>query len=95
MLCTILMGITLNIQRFNRLDKHHSVEEPSHYVKKQYAHKVAEGLSLQNGSLPGVDLIRFDSCRIEKQQTSGLSFGAFNILLIDKHKLALPLESGS
>lgn len=66
------------------------VTAPSCSTEKILTHKIAEGLSLQSGRLPGVELVRFESCRIEKQRMGGFSFGAFNMLVIDDLKIALP-----
>jgi len=59
-------------------------------ARKIFTHHVARGLSIQSGAFPGTDLVRFESCRIEKQRKGGFSFGAFNVLVIDGLEVGLP-----
>jgi hypothetical protein len=92
-----LLGMMLLLVGLNArwIAEHLGQDEPSETTRptqKIYTHKVAEGLSMQSGALPGVELIRFDSCRIEKKSNGGFSFGAFNILVIDNLKIAFPEE---
>jgi len=60
---------------------------------KTYTHPVADGFSLQSGAFPGVQLVGFDSCRIEKQTRGGFSFGAFNKLVFDRLSVCVPMDS--
>jgi len=92
LLCVLLMGVGLNARRIGRWIDQDVAEDPLLPAEKTYTHAVAEGLSVQCGALPGVELVRFASCRIEKQYKGGFSFGAFNILIIDKLKITLPSE---
>ena len=93
MLCTVVLGVGLNAHRLAELLDSGGQDQVSLPSAKAYTHLIAEGLSLQSGALPGVELVRFDSCRIEKQHRSGFSLGGFNVLAIDNLKLVLPPQA--
>lgn len=58
--------------------------------KKTYTIELANGLDYRLGAYPKIRLLHFDGCRIEKRKYSGFSFGAFNILVIDRLEIILP-----
>ncbi|WP_136079910.1 hypothetical protein [Pontiella desulfatans] len=88
--CAVLLGVGLNAHRLPGIADAPPDSVDSVPSAKIYTHEVAEGMSIQSGALPGVRLVEFDSCRIEKQRKGGFSFGAFNILVIDQLKIAIP-----
>ena len=58
---------------------------------KRYAFDVAEGFRLRNPKLP-VDSIAFRACRVEKMRRGALTFGGFNVLIVDGLVLNLPFD---
>ncbi len=91
-LAGLLLVVGMNAHRLGAWVEKRSDAPSSAPARKDLAHHVASGLSIQSGTFPGADLVRFKSCRIEKQGTGGFSFGAFNVLVIDGLEVGLPTD---
>lgn len=61
--------------------------------QKQYVRAVAEGVRFREFRNPGVDRFAFEGCRVEKRRSGAVTFGAFNVLVVDGLVLNLPEES--
>ncbi|VGO19161.1 hypothetical protein [Pontiella sulfatireligans] len=89
----LFLAVGLNALRIGKwLEKR--ADTPSlDAAHKEYTHNVAEGLAVRNGAYPEIDLLRFESCKIQKQTKGGFSFGAFNVLVIDGLEVAAPPQT--
>lgn len=70
-----------------RVDVHKSAP------KKVYQQPLGEGVCIQSGAYPDLELIRFESCRVEKQKIGGFALGGFNILYISDLEMTVPVAS--
>lgn len=52
-------------------------------AKKMFSADVAKGVRLRDFEHFGVDLLAFERCSIEKLQRGGVTFGAFNVLVLE------------
>ncbi len=50
---------------------------------KRYSHLVAEGVRYRDTQNFGFDRLAFDRCRVEKRRRGAITFGAFNVLVLD------------
>ena len=57
---------------------------------KKFSTEVAEGFRYRDFENFGVDLLAFESCRIEKMRRGAVTFGAFNVLVLDNVVITLP-----
>ncbi len=89
-LAGLLLVVGMNAHRLGTWMEKRSDAPSAAPSRKDLVHHVASGLSIQSGAFPGADLVRFKSCRIEKQRKGGFSFGAFNVLVIDELEVGLP-----
>jgi hypothetical protein len=92
-LCAMLLLVGLNAHRLGSAIMGLPDNEPASLNSKEYTRSVAQGLAVQSGSFPGVDLVRFESCRIEKQTKGGFSCGGFNVLVMDGLEICLPPDA--
>lgn len=60
--------------------------------EKRYSKRVAEGVRYRDYEHLGNDLFSFKSCRVEKRRSGAITFGAFNVLIIDDLVVNLPVE---
>jgi hypothetical protein len=60
--------------------------------QKQYERLVAEGVRCRDYQNFGHDLLSFKSCRVEKRRSGALTFGGFNVLVVDELVVNLPAE---
>lgn len=69
-------------------------QQPNERVRanQSFERTVAEGMRLYNPKT-GVDIIRFDACRIEKLRIGVFILGAFDVLCLDGLVLNLPLPA--
>lgn len=66
-------------------------DAPSELVKqKSFSRVIAEGVRYRDYQSIGVDRFAFKSCRIEKRRKGAITFGAFNMLVVDGLVLNLP-----
>lgn len=91
----LLLVVGLNALRIGDIFKSGEKESPVIIKPKILTREVVKGFSIQTGQYPGEDLIRIESCRIEKQRKGGFSFGAFNVLVIDRLEICLPPDKPS
>lgn len=61
---------------------------------KRYATEVAEGVRLRDFRHFGIDLLSFKSCRIEKLRRGPVTFGAFNVLVLEEVVVHLVPSAG-
>ena len=59
---------------------------------KVFSTDVMEDVRLRDFQHFGVDLLAFQSCRIEKLRRGAVTFGAFNVLVLDSVTVNLPSE---
>jgi hypothetical protein len=90
----LLLAVGLNANRIGEWLMNPRGPETAEPVHKDYTHQLPRGLSIRSGAFPEIDLIRFESCRIRKQNVGGFSLGAFNVLVIDQLEVVLPSPSG-
>jgi len=57
---------------------------------KEFSRLIAEGFRYRDMALIGVDRCSFKSCHIEKMKKGHLTFGAFNVLVIDGLLVNIP-----
>ena len=57
---------------------------------KQFATEVAEGVRFRDFQNYGIDLLVFKSCRVEKLRRGAVTFGAFNVLVLEHVVVNLP-----
>ena len=68
-----------------------SVRPPPEQTKqKVFSRLVAEGFRYRDFENPGVDRFAFERCHVEKRRQGALTFGAFNVLVVDGLVLNLP-----
>ena len=60
--------------------------------RKRYEYDLAEGFRLRHSRFP-VDSVSFKSCRVEKMRKGPLTFGGFNVLLVEGLVLNLPFPN--
>jgi hypothetical protein len=60
--------------------------------QKSFSRVVAEGVRYRDYQSLGVDRFSFKSCRVEKRRKGAITFGAFNMLVVDCLVLNLPAE---
>lgn len=63
--------------------------------EKLYTKRIGEGVRLRSARYPGISLVSFDSCRIEKLNKGGFSFGGLNVLVIEGLELNIPDTYGA
>ena len=51
--------------------------------EKNYSQLIAEGVRYRDCEMLGVDRFAFKRCRIEKRRSGGVTFGGFNVLVVD------------
>lgn len=57
---------------------------------KWYSISLAEGVRVGRHGMYGVDFVKCDSCRIEKLRRGPLSFGGFNVLVLENLEIVMP-----
>jgi len=57
---------------------------------KQFATEVAEGVRFRDFQNYGIDLLAFETCRVEKLRRGAVTFGAFNVLVLENVVVNLP-----
>ena len=67
---------------------------PAAVRQKRYSIPVAEGVRYRDYEQLGVDRFTFKSCRIEKRRRGAITFGAFNVLVVEGLTLNIPALSG-
>lgn len=60
---------------------------------KEFRRPVAEGLRVTRHGIWGIDLVRCGVCRLEKRKKGLLTFGGFNILVLEELSVVLPPDS--
>jgi hypothetical protein len=65
-----------------------SPERPAR--RKVFSRAVAEGVRYRDCQTLGVDRLAFKSCRVEKRRSGAITFGAFNVLVVEDLVLNLP-----
>jgi hypothetical protein len=73
--------------------KDDNVAQPEPVKPKIFSQLIAEGLRYRDSQNMGVDRFTFKSCRIEKRRKGAITFGAFNVLVVDGLVLNLPAEA--
>lgn len=73
--------------------KDDNVAPPEPVKPKIFSQLIAEGLRYRDSQNISVDRFAFKSCRIEKRRKGGITFGAFNVLVVDGLVLNLPAEA--
>ena len=63
--------------------------------QKTFFRPVAEGVRYRDCQNLGVDRFAFKSCHVEKRRNGAITFGAFNVLVVDELVLNLPVEASS
>lgn len=58
--------------------------------QKVYRQTLAEDMRISRHGLYGVDLVRCAACRIEKQKKGMLTFGGFNVLVMENLSIVIP-----
>lgn len=58
--------------------------------EKLYSQRLGKGVCVRSEKHPDIDLVKVGSCRIEKINKGGFSFGGFNTLLIDDLQINFP-----
>lgn len=76
---------------FWRKDDNVALPKPSH--PKIFTRLIAEGMRYRDPQNIGIDRFAFKSCRIEKRRKGAITFGAFNVLVIDGLVLNLPAKA--
>lgn len=51
--------------------------------RKTFSRTIAEGVRYRDVQQKGVDRLSFKTCRIEKRRSGAISFGAFNVLVVE------------
>ena len=70
--------------------------EPTEPVRqKRFSQQVAEGVRYRDTQNFGVDLLAFKSCHVEKRRKGAITFGAFNVLVVDELILNIPVGASS
>jgi len=57
----------------------------------QFSRDVAEGTRFRDFEHFGIDLLAFKSCRVEKLRRGAVTFGAFNVLVLEDVAVNLPM----
>jgi hypothetical protein len=73
--------------------KDDNVASPEPVKPKIFSQLIAEGLRYRDSQNMGIDRFAFKSCRIEKRRKGAITFGAFNVLVVDGLVLNLPAEA--
>lgn len=73
---------------FREKDKTLAPTEPMR--QKSFSRVVAEGVRYRDYQALGVDRFSFKNCRVEKRRKGAITFGAFNVLVVDNLVLNLP-----
>ncbi|MEI7989329.1 MAG: hypothetical protein WCI88_09820 [Chloroflexota bacterium] len=91
----VLIGLfAIGVSVFALFRRKHCSSVPSAPVKQKiFSRLVAEGMRYRDTQNIGIDRFAFKSCRIEKRHSGAITFGAFNVLVIDGLVLNLPAES--
>ncbi|MFA7172447.1 MAG: hypothetical protein WC340_03380 [Kiritimatiellia bacterium] len=63
---------------------------PEPVKKKSFSRLIAEGMRYRDYQTIGVDQFSFKNCRVEKRRKGAITFGAFNVLVVDGLVLNLP-----
>jgi hypothetical protein len=61
--------------------------------QKEYVRLIAEGVRYRDFKHFGLDCFSFDRCRVEKRRRGPVTFGAFNVLVVDGLVLNVPVET--
>lgn len=61
--------------------------------EKRYTRLVAEGVRYRDYTNIGVDQFSFKSCRLEKRRKGAITFGAFNVLVMEELVLNIPVSA--
>lgn len=67
---------------------------PAPVRTKRYSVPVAEGVRYRDLEQLGVDRFTFKSCRIEKRRNGAITFGAFNVLVVEGLTVNVPALPG-
>lgn len=62
---------------------------------KEYQRTLAEGVSVSQHGLYGVDILQCGSCRIEKMRMGPFTFGGLNVLVVDNLNVVIPPKEES
>ena len=57
---------------------------------KKFAKNLAEGVRVSRDGYEGVDFVKCGSCRLEKRKSGALTFGAFNVLVLEDLEVVAP-----
>ena len=68
---------------------------PAFVRLKRYSVPVAEGVRYRDLEHLGIDRFTFKSSRIEKRRSGAITFGAFNVLVVEGLTVNIPALSGS
>ena len=60
--------------------------------KKEFRKVLAEDLRVTRHGVPGVDLLRCGTCRLEKRKRGPLTLGGMNVLVLEDLSVVLPQE---
>ena len=63
--------------------------------EKRFSTEVAEGVRFRDFQTHGIDLLAFTSCRVEKLRRGAVTFGAFNVLVLENVVVNLPPEGAA
>ena len=84
------VGMLMLCVTITRSDKTRLSETRTAPPIKTFSIDVTEGFRYRDFQHFGVDLLAFNACRIEKLRRGAVSFGAFNVLVLDDVIINLP-----
>jgi len=65
----------------------------SFQTQKSYSRLIAEGVHYRDYQMFGVDRMAFKRCVVEKRRSGAITFGAFNVLVVDELSVTFNVRS--
>ena len=66
------------------------IDDPRERRTKTFSRELAEDVRVSRHGVYGVDFVRCGTCRLEKRKKGPLTFGAFNILVLEDLRVVFP-----